>query len=683
MQRIDEVEDLAKRGDAAEEVDLSQPLPPLNLANGHWAIRVEGERVWHQAQYVTVTGDTAVVLDVRPRAFVTGKIATTAKLPRELLLRVEGVSSNDESCAIDDGAFHCAIPAAPVYLRLRARGFVAHTFPGLRLAPGESRDLGTLTLRRGQSITGRVELPREWRRELAQVKVRAELAGLIDGDRPLARGGSLVPISAEADAKGNFHIDGVTAGAWVVRARHGKRVLWAEPVTITVKEGIDAAITRPMLLDRPHRIEVSIVPPRDPDGRPWTVGLTREVRAGHVEPVIERPARGDGNWSSNDLLPGTYTCSIRTSSGDEWHYETVILGTTDAEVHAVFEPATARGVVRFGGKPLKATLELMSKARSSTSVTSDDEGRFTIKLPSREMEMWQVRIAAEQPPVHTTVEQLEITPDKEVTIDVRDITLRGEVVDEQGEPVPYPIIRLLDRGGRIDVNGTEAGTFAFAGQEPGPITLQGSADRFREGDPQTFVIPEDGDPAPVRLIVRKQKPLRGYVVSGSVPVGGARIVVRPSNIAFGFLPAPRTDATGRFTAWVPPDTQELDLIVTAPGFSYMMDHVQYRDSVLRVSLDQAGGTLTYRGPENAQIVHAGAIMPAPSVAFDSGGTSSSSETVMPRMEPGPYAVCVVDDAHRAIFRASNGTAGARCASGILPPNGSLTLELSGTNIAAR
>src|SRR6185436_746907 len=259
LRRIDAVEDLHRPPAQPRIVDLKEPLPPIELEAGHWSVAVQGESLWHAPQYFTVDGDTAVSLDIWPAANVEGKVATTAKSPAEITIRFETASpaavQGEVKCPLEHGAFRCALPAAALDVRLRARGFIAHYIHDLQLAPAETRDLGTLAFREGQSITGRVELPRELRGEAGKVIVRAEPSATMDGERPLVRGGSLLPLTAILGKNGFFHIDGVAPGAWIVRARHPKQ-LHAAPVSLTVLGGADAHIVAPLRLDRPRPIEV-------------------------------------------------------------------------------------------------------------------------------------------------------------------------------------------------------------------------------------------------------------------------------------------------------------------------------------------------------------------------------------------------------------------------------------------
>jgi hypothetical protein len=686
LRRIVQVEDLQKPSDAEHLVDLTRPLPSLELAPGHWSVEVVSPAVWHQPQYFSVGQSASVVLDVWSRAFLTGRVKTPARNPPvEMIVRIEPASDASPSgdgkpCPVEEGAFRCAVPAAPVHIRLRAKGHVALYWWNTRLGPGEIRDLGELSLREGQAITGRIGLPREFRGDWSAVIVRAHPAVARTGQDPvLFKGAVLMPIACGVTEKGFFHLDGVAPGGWTVKAHLPTKRLFSEQVPVTVLNGADASLTRPLQLDRARRVEIAIQPPLDPAGNPWIVSLLREVVSGHVEPVFERPAKADGQWIADGLLPGRYSAAVQTSDGDAWHEEHFLLGSADAIFALTLQSRLVMGTVRIGNRPLRAKLTFLGQKNGTASTSSDDEGRFIIRLPHPDQRVWDVEITAEQPYVDRTVEHFEIDGSKEVAIHLPDGTVRGEVVDEAGTPVPRPLIHFVRSAGAVDVFGTEAGTFSITGLAPGVDEVQAEGRDHQWSERVVVQIPEEGEAEPLRLVVRKQKEVRGIVMSDFGPVAGATVLIRSTDVAPGLVPFRTTDANGRFVGHLPPDCAEFDLFVNAPGFSYMMDHLPFRKSLLQASVDQMGGTIVVRAKtsEIVWVVHGGAVTHARAIARDTNGSESDHEIVMRRMEPGPYSACLVGEGQRRVFRATNGAAGGRCVSGVLPPNGSLTLEIGG------
>jgi hypothetical protein len=476
----------------------------------------------------------------------------------------------------------------------------------------------------------------------------------------------------------------VTPGAWIVRARHPKN-LYAEPVPLTVIAAADAQLARPMMLDRPRRIDISIEPPADPEGNRWHVEIMREVRPGYVEGYTQSSAGTDGRFSAT-ALPATYSVAVNTAAGDEWHRETVSVGATDVRLHLQLPSRVVQGIVTLAGKPLQAKLHLRSGS-GSTSVHSDAEGRFAATIRSNDLREWTVQITSDAPVVDREVVVPVPAGASELSIHLPGGTIHGIVVDEAGAPVDHAILRIISSGSP-GIGARADGTFDVTGFEPGNYEVQASGHSRAESDLVSVTVPEEGEAEPLRLVVKKQKALRGFVVSDFGPVPGAEILVYSTDVRQGYVSFERTNAQGRFVAYLPAASREFDIFIAPPGFSYSMDHAEYRDSVARARVDQTGGTITVRGkgkgPRGIEIVHSGAIMPAASIVRDGGGSATEGEYILPRMEPGPYSACVVEERNRALFRATNGASGGRCVSGVLPPHGALTLDVGGgSETAAR
>lgn len=640
LRRIDSATDFNKPPVIERAIDLANATA-IDLAPGHWSVQISGEGVWHAEQFFTVPNDTDVMLGVWPAATIRGTLVAKAQ-PATVLMQFEstslgGPSSHEKACVVEGASFRCEVPRARLHLRVRAPGHIAQYFFDVK----PPRDLGKLTLREGHSITGRVTLPRELRDRVSEVTIRAEGA---------------TPIVTKAEKNGTFHIDGVPPGDWTLRASHPES-LFSLPVRISMRAGFDAALPAPLALERPRRIRVNVQPSLGPDGKPWRVEVDRRISRSRLDPLTQSNARVDGTWESGPLAPAEYVLTVNTSGGDAWHYENVVLGADDATITLALETRSVRGTVTVGRKPIAATLTFEGE-HTQTKVTSADDGTFAIVLPSKADE-WDVHIESDNPLLERTLKDVQVR-DGEVSIDLPNVILRGEVVDEEGAPVPYAIVRVLKiEGHLIDPTANEGGTFAIAGLPPGPNELQALGSEYTESDPVPVDIPEEGEAAPVRLILRKPRFVRGRVMSPFGPVPNAEVIVRATDVAMPLAPVLTTDAAGGFLGRIPRNAREFDIFVAPPGFSYTMDHVVWRDSILYVRTDNTGGTIELHGGENVQLMHGGATTTARGIL----GTWSGSASSLPLMEPGPYTAC----------------SGTRCVSGVLPPHGTLTLDLSSTD----
>jgi hypothetical protein len=394
--------------------------------------------------------------------------------------------------------------------------------------------------------------------------------------------------------------------------------------------------------------------------------------------VLRGPASITGLWKAEGLLPGRYSLTVSTSDGDEWHREDFVQNN-DLELSVVLDSRMVHGKISFGDRPLHAKLSFSNGAGGNGSATSDEEGRFTVRLPDSAQQQWDVEVRSEEPAVKRVVSGVEVVPDRELTIRIPTGRLRGEVVDEAGEPVPYPLVHFLKSGTTSDVLGTEAGTFAIAGLDPGPNMVQADGPDDTQSEQVPVDFPESGDAEPVRLVVEKGRTVRGLVMSASGPVPGARVWVIPSDVPPSLARAIETDAKGHFLAHIPRAATQFDVFVNAPGFSYMMDHAGYRNSVLQADVDQSGGMLVMRGLDrldNLYAVHGGAIQYVDWLIREAGGMFQEGVLTIPRLEAGPYSLCIVAADAWPMFRATNGAAGGRCAAGVLPPLGTLSLDVA-------
>lgn len=161
----------------------------------------------------------------------------------------------------------------------------------------------------------------------------------------------------------------------------------------------------------------------------------------------------------------------------------------------------------------------------------------------------------------------------------RPISIRGLVVDPDGDPVPEAKILVGTRGesGRREAVTLVDGTFTVAGCKPGRNLVTAEADGFA---PLTVEINAAADSAPVRLALEPSKILRLRMVSQEgqpVPKAfvwfndrsrGPMSTNRPPPTQASF--SPRSDADGR-VVWSNAPDRELTFDVQAPGYMRVND----------------------------------------------------------------------------------------------------------------
>jgi len=167
----------------------------------------------------------------------------------------------------------------------------------------------------------------------------------------------------------------------------------------------------------------------------------------------------------------------------------------------------------------------------------------------------------------------------------------------------------------------------------------------------------------VEIIPKREEVLRGKMTLGDTPVGDARILAIPLDAAWSsLLPSAMTNERGMFQLRLPPGTRTFDGIAVHPAFDPVIARGSVRPgAVVWVQANQLGGTLVVNSQEPHEILllHKGAEFPVRKVAALSGRTAGKEQATLTRLEPGEYVLCSLDKT--------------ACASGYLPPHGSVTL----------
>jgi hypothetical protein len=291
-----------------------------DLPDGVWYLEVRDPALWHQREVFFAGGAADVTTRVWPRATMTGRLrGGHGPLPSELVVYVQSRSdgpSGESVCSLTAGEFSCPVPAGTFDARIRARGFVAAHYPALRMSAGQTLDVGSMELRRGSSIVGRVEAPVA---EMAKVRVSATVT---TPAREKPR-----PVTAIPAASGLFHLDGIPPGQYTVEAllTTDRRT---RPVNVIVQRDSEIELGAPLVVQRRKPLSLALTPPREPSGAAWTVQIDEETARGQLETVERRLAGEDGTFVSTALAPGEYVVSIRTEPDGVWHRQTIQVSTT-------------------------------------------------------------------------------------------------------------------------------------------------------------------------------------------------------------------------------------------------------------------------------------------------------------------------------------------------------------------
>jgi len=130
---------------------------------------------------------------------------------------------------------------------------------------------------------------------------------------------------------------------------------------------------------------------------------------------------------------------------------------------------------------------------------------------------------------------LEPGEEKEVDFQLDEAALSGKVVDADGQPVPGAKVFLRwKKGGeggaysRLAV-AAEDGGFFFLMEGSGAVLLQAHHDRYRSSEPVDAEFAAGVTPPPVKLVLTKEKTVRGIVTDAAgMPVPNAMVATYAS-----------------------------------------------------------------------------------------------------------------------------------------------------------
>src|SRR5947209_10194335 len=108
LRQLSRVADYTKPAALTRKVKLDAPVS-IDLPEGHWALDVVSQTVWHATQTLSVfSAPVALAVPLRDVATVTGHLAPAekAELPKEVRLAFDDKNASI-TCPVSDGAFHC------------------------------------------------------------------------------------------------------------------------------------------------------------------------------------------------------------------------------------------------------------------------------------------------------------------------------------------------------------------------------------------------------------------------------------------------------------------------------------------------------------------------------------------------------------------------------------------------
>ncbi|HEV7670631.1 MAG TPA: hypothetical protein VGS22_19090 [Thermoanaerobaculia bacterium] len=600
------------------------------------------------------------------------------------------------ACPVEaDGRWRCSLPIVtrPLRLAIRGEGWVPIYRTDIQAAKDRTQDLGTLSLVRGGSLTGWVEVAGD---RIAQGKCRARI-------EPFQTAGGGVQVAADLRASGVdtevgpdgfFQFSALGSGVYRVEVTQpGFAAASAAPLEVWA--GKETRLDKTLLLRRPLRLTIAVVPARDGFGQPWRVRVDRGADAGPALDASghrEGTTTEEGNFILHDAAPGSYAVEVSDSRGNRFYSEpdVVVEGIEEARIDVVLDLIDIRGAVSLGDEPLAATLWFGGRfGANRVEMSADREGKFAGVLPKAGN--WQVLVSALEREIEAQV-RVAIEPDTQgvakVEIVLPDTLLGGRVVDPAGRAVPHADVSLWDANhDQRTVSGPD-GSFQFRGVGVGLARLA-ALDRstHRSSEEISINVREDDSAPPVVLRLRETRRLAGRVISPLGPVGGARVAVFPLRPVTAPGQDARSGPDGSFSIDVPKMTSSALAVVSPPGHALRVLEVPVGEVPTQISVGATAGTLEIswlvpgaaieEGTELSVAVD-GLPLPTSELAQWALGHGERFQTPtgirVANLSPGSYRACLLPKSLTVLGNADPDRLSASCDEGYLAPGAELVLK---------
>jgi len=667
----------------------------LDLRIGAYVVAVYADGYWGTSTEIVLPG----VQDVKLKLWRAEMALGTALSRNEQLpeLRVKFTPTHEDQkepygelrCSLNEGRFACPLPLGKFDLRFRAPGFMGIYFWEINVGPDAPVTFGELLFETGSSLVGFVRsetgIPEEAKGATVQLQTT-------DGTPVTTRvNGKKLAVIESTNSRGFWQMKSVPPGEYqVVATAPGFDETSAVVHVFPEKETTYGA---PLVLSRPRHWEIYVDPPTDPNGEQWSLRLFRRTQGQEIAP-LNASTTGDGLFTMSPRQ-GHYRLILASPTMGNVYTDEFDFGPDSDPFHISLDFTRVVGQLRLGRKPLAGTLSFGGTSGAvSVHMNADRTGRFEGLLP--EEGAWSVAVNTSQPRLTRFLSNVQVAKNSSgyafVDINLPNTKLVGVAVDERGQPVVNATATVFRRGigerpQHLLTN--KEGEFEFRALAEDTYTISATAVHpvhgTLESDPMTVEISEAlVSPGKLTLHLRSSTKVQGRVLSTVGPLVNASIFAIPED-GVGAAAQADTDVNGQFELEVRRNTQQLNLIASAPGFSLRILTVRLggRSSPLEIPLVKSGGTLIVdiveRTPSSPGssfgrllLLRENSWTPLTALhewATVNGGGHDGTRMVIPQMEPGSYRLCPVDPGDRGIRPADN------CEAGVLFPDEDLVLKV--------
>ncbi len=552
------------------------------------------------APTATTTGAEPVTIALLPAASVVGRVVTGTP-PKPLSIfgvrlstaggggAVSPLMFRDDQAAVlrsfinENGQFGIGQLAPGDYnLRIEAEGFLPRLFENIALSAGQKLELGDALLDRGARLAGRV-IDKATKQPVAGAAVSL----LTDG----GRGGESMSTVTTTD--GRFVLQGLAPGSPLLRVESDR---WAsselgisiaantapEDLTIELLEG--GAVEGVVLDDQGKPLpDVSVrVWPKTQS--PWTSVQVKTDAGGHYRVPQLTPGPADVSATIWPALPEPTSPEAQNIADINPEQQEITVSIESGKTVAVNFPlrggVTLHGTVRYGKKPLKVGLMIMTMeqgASANVSASSDDSGAYSARVPAPGE--YLVMLMSMQDDIPSTNFNVRVPADvSEFSYDlvVPDAVVQGRVVDgDSGLPLAAVHVELesvdqdgtyvassaveadaaqTNQNGEFEIKGVEAGRYQLMAVKPGYAAVYSAPFKVRESATKDqFVSLYKAHLLTLNIVDMQGMPIPGAMV---YPLSLERM---------SFYVEEETNDNGVVTLSTLPDG-EVDVLVSAGGY---------------------------------------------------------------------------------------------------------------------
>lgn len=568
-------------------------------AGSEWDARSSNTAYAIAKTRITAADGTVVKIDHWPAATVKGRlVAPENGSIEEVTLDVAALEGQESSVPrgtkflcdrAQDGAFTCAVPAAARHFVLRVPEMVPHYLWDLGLTPGAARSLGTMSLRRGASLTAYLARPIV---QQLDTPARARLLR----PTPAVASETTARLSVPAaegtfDKRGFVQLAGAPAGTYVLEVS-AAGFAPASIGPLEIYEGKESAFRKAIELFPPVQVTITVDPPRDADDRPWKI---RWQQVGGFAPASAGRAvhtDAQGRALIADQPPGLFSLHVLDANGNPLARRDVRVDEQDVSVPIKLDLHLVKGTVSTGETPIEATLWFgTANSAVHARAASDAKGHFEVHLPR--LAEWPVEVVNPALSIHSIV-NVTIAEDEDLDIQLPDTSVSGWVVDADGQRLSRGSVVARVSGRALSAPVNADGEFRLRGLPEGSVHLIATNPRNESSAPLALQVTGKTPLRDVELRIAKTRRFAGTVVSSGQPVVGAHVSVIPLAPRGGRTLEAVTDVHGKFDVAVADRAVRLLVVIGAPNRTLQTFDVPAATEDMRYDIASRGGTVILR-----------------------------------------------------------------------------------------